>query len=465
MDKLNRVIIGSNASIFQKIDPDSNVEVFLPTNEEEIKEAITFAREKNLPITTKGGGSGLSGACTGASRDKIVISTMRLKKVHEINFEKGYAIVDPGITPDELNEKIQKEKSNWKFFVAPSSRDIATIGGIMSTDGGGNDTWNAGTILDNVLAVELIDYFNNKIIVERESGERNNLKAKVSCSNKILEEKLQKMNFSLIDIAGSHGVLGILSKITVEIKSKQETNELCYTLVHADNLNAYGKVIFELIENNIPISYGEAIVEARHPDISGKTNPPMLIFEYTKEFDGKFKNIIDNISNAKYTIIDKTTFEKMKDIRVKMAKRNPPEGYQIALFEGYGVYGNNLLRFEEIINTINGTLTKNGFYPFIKFGHAPSIWHVGNKRIKGIIMHSREKRPENLTGEMVFKAIMALVDTCDKLDITPKPEHKWPYSKNTEKYKRLVQLTDIIGKQFNPFLLDCTPEELANLVL
>ena len=52
MEKLNRFIIGSNASIFQKIDPTTNVEVFLPTNEEEIKEAITYAREKNLPITS-----------------------------------------------------------------------------------------------------------------------------------------------------------------------------------------------------------------------------------------------------------------------------------------------------------------------------------------------------------------------------------------------------------------------------
>lgn len=465
MDKLNRVIIGSNASIFQKIDPDSNVEVFLPTNEEEIKEAIIFAREKNLPITVKGGGSGLSGACTGASREKIVISTMRLKKVHEINFEKRYAIVDPGITPDELNEKIQKERSNWKFFVAPSSRDIATIGGIMSTDGGGNDTWFAGTILDNVIAVEIIDYFNNTILIERENGERNNLKAKVSCSNKNLEEKLQKINLSLMDVAGSHGVLGILSKIKVEIKPKQEIGELCYTLVHAENMNAYGKVIYELIENNIPISYGEAIVEARHPDISNKSNPPMLIFEYANQFDEKFKKIIDKIDSVKFSVIDKTAFEKMKDLRVKMAKRNPPEGYQIALFEGYGVYGENLLRFEEIINTINDTLSKNGFHPFIKFGHAPSIWHVGNERLKGIIMHSREKRPENLTGEMVFKAIMALVEMCDKLGITPKPEHKWPYSKNTEKFKRLVSLTEIIGKQFNPFLLQCTSEELADLVM
>ncbi|HUU76762.1 MAG TPA: FAD-dependent oxidoreductase [candidate division Zixibacteria bacterium] len=465
MDKLNRIIIGSNASIFQKIDPDSNVEVFVPTNEDEIKTAITYARENKLPITTKGGGSGLSGACTGASRKKVVISTMRLKKVHEINFEKGFAIVESGITPDELNEIIQKSKPNWKFFVAPSSRDIATLGGILSTDGGGNDAWLAGTMVDNVLAVEMIDYNNNTITIEREKGEKSNLKAKITCDNKNLEKKLQEMNFSLLDISGSHGVLGFISKIKVEIKTLPTENELSYTLVHAENLNAFGKVIYDLIENNIPLSYGESIVEARHPDISGKTNPPMFIFEYPTKYDEKMKSILDKIDDIKSTKVDKEKFAIMKDIRVKMAKRNPPEGYQIALFEGYGIYGENLLRFEEIINTINKTIRNHTFEPFIKFGHAPSLWHVGNEKIKGIIMHSREKRPEKLTGEIVFNAILALVETCEKLDITPKPEHKWPYTRGSEKHKRLVSLTKVLGKEFNTFLLDCSSEELAQLVL
>ena len=471
MERLNRIVIGANASIFQKINPKSNVEVFIPENEEQIKEAIAFAREKKLPITVKGGGSGMSGACTGASRDKVVISTMGLKRVHEINFEKNYAIVDPGITPDELNEAIQQERENWKFFVAPSSRDIATLGGILGTDGGGNDAWLAGTMIDNVIEVELFDYNNNKIIVTRLNDDFDNLTvidnipAKVTCENKEIEKQLLEKNFSLMDISGSHGVLGFVSRIKVRIKEIPYVEKQHYAIVNAKNLNAFGKVIYDLIENDIPLTYGEAIVEARHPDISGKTNPPMFILEYPEEFAAKMDIIFKNIPDIEFTFVDKEKFEVLKDIRIKMAKRNPPEGYQVALFEGYGVYDENLLRFDEIITEINKTLETHSFTPFIKFGHAPSIWHVGNEKIKGIIMHSREKRPENMDREMVFNGIVALVETCDKLGVTPKPEHKWPYSKNTVKHKRLAELTEIIGKEFNPFLLDCTLEELANLVL
>ncbi|MHA1243107.1 MAG: FAD-binding oxidoreductase [Candidatus Heimdallarchaeota archaeon] len=471
MERLNRIVIGANASIFQKINPKSNVEVFTPENEEEIKEAITFAQEKKLPITVKGGGSGMSGACTGASRDKVIISTMGLKRIHEINFEKNYAIVDPGITPDELNEAIQNERENWKFFVTPSSRDIATLGGILGTDGGGNDAWLAGTMIDNVIEVELFDYKNNKIIVKRVKDDFNkltvldNISAKVTCENKDIEKQLQDKKFSLMDISGSHGVLGVVSKIKVRIKEIPHVDKQNYTIVNAKTLKAFGKVIYDLIENNIPLTYGEVIVEARHPDISDKVGPPMFILEYPDEYTNKMDEIFKNIPDIELKFVNKEEFEVMKDIRIKMAKRNPPEGYQVALFEGYGVYGENLLRFDEIIAEINKTLETHSFTPFIKFGHAPSIWHVGNEKIKGIIMHSREKRPENMDQETVFNGIVALVETCDKLGITPKPEHKWPFSKNTVKHKRLVELTEIIGKEFNPFLLDCTLKELADLVL
>jgi hypothetical protein len=390
---------------------------------------------------------------------------MGLKRIHEINFEKKYAIVDPGITPDELNEIIQKEQANWKFFVAPSSRDIATLGGILGTDGGGNDAWLAGTMIDNVLAVELFDYNNNKITIERLKDESDNLPAKVTCDNKNVEQKLQEKKLSLMDISGSHGVLGFISRIKVKIKELPKVEKQNYAIVNAKNLKSFGQVIYALIEKDIPLTYGETIVEARHPDISGKTNPPMFILEYSSEYSEQMNEILKNIDDIDFKFVDNEQFEIMKDIRIKMAKRNPPDGYQVALFEGYGVYGENLLRFDEIIAEINKTLETHNFIPFIKFGHAPSIWHVGNKKIKGIIMHSREKRPENMDREMVFNGIVALVETCDKLGITPKPEHKWPFSKNTEKHKRLVELTEVFGKEFNPFILDCTLEELSELVL
>jgi hypothetical protein len=462
-EKLTQYIIGANASIFQKIDPESNVKVFTPKDDVELKMAIDYAKENNLPITSKGGGSGMSGACTGSSRAKVVISSLRLKKVHEIDFDKGYAIAEPGITIDELNEAIQAQRPDWKFFVSPSSRDVATLGGIISTDGGGNDAWLAGTMVDNVLEVELLDYHNNIIKIEKLDNDVK--KAKITCTDDVLAKKLKEKNFSLIDVSGAHGTLGFVSKVKVEIKPTPEEVKNRYALAHAESLNPYGTLIYKLIENNIPLTYGEGIVEARLPDVAEKTSPPMFILEYPEKYDEQVQQICKDIDGITYTSIDKEKFEYVKDIRIKMAKRNPPEGYQMAIFEGYGIYGENLLRFEEIISKINETLVKQKFTPFIKFGHAPSVYYEDDKKIKGIIMHSREKRPDDLTPKVVFDAIVALVNLCEEIGVTPKPEHKWPYSKNTGKHKRLVELTEILGKQFNPFILDCSLEELSDLVL
>ncbi|NHK30920.1 MAG: FAD-binding oxidoreductase [Asgard group archaeon] len=463
MEKLKQYIIGSNASIFQKIDPETNIKVFTPSNDVEIKMAIDFAKENNLPITSKGGGSGMSGACTGSSRDKVVISSMRLRKIYEINFDEGYAVVDSGLTPDELNEVIQEQRPNWKFFVAPSSRDIASLGGMLCTDGGGNDAWLAGTMADNVLKVELFDYDNNKIIIER--LENDVRKAKITCADKKLAKQLKEKDFSIIDIAGSHGVLGFISKMKVVIKAIPKEGKQNHALAHANSLNPYGTLIYKLIEHDIPLTYGEGIVEAHHPDISDKTNPPMFIFEYPENYNKKVQQICNEINGIKFTSIDREKFEYMRDIRVKMAKRNPPVGFQMAIFEGYGIYGENLLRFEEVIKKLNETLMAHRFSPFIKFGHAPSVYYENGNKIKGMIMHSREKRPDDITPKDVFDTIVALVEMCEETGVTPKPEHKWPYSKNTGKHKRLVELTEVLGKQFNPFILDCSLEELADLVL
>jgi hypothetical protein len=465
MSKLNRFIISANASIFQKINPETNRAVYYPENSDEIISIINFANEHILPITIKGGGSGLSGACTGGSRRKVVISTLRLKEIHKIDFDGGYALVAPGVTPDELNAVIQQQKPNWKFFVAPSSRDVATLGGMLSTDGGGNDAWLAGTMVDNVLAVELIDSQGNIIVLSREKGTPVNRPAKISCTDKELEKKLLQAKFSIMDIAGSHGVLGFITKLKVEIRPLVQEKEHRYALLHADNYTAFGKTIYQFITHNMPLTYGESIVEAHHPEIEEKTTPPMFILEYPKAYTDQLTAHLFKLPDISLSIVDKTLFEEMKDIRINMAKRNPPEGFQFALFEGYGIADSNLLDFENILGKINTTLRRNDFSPFIKYGHAPSLWHVGKNKKKGIIMHSREIRPETLDGKKVFDTIIDLVKTCNQLGITPKPEHKWPYTKETSKHQRLLFLRTILGELFNPFILDCTVEELAEMVL
>jgi hypothetical protein len=463
--RLQRFIIGANASIFQKVDPKSNVAVFTPKTEQEIITAIDFARERDLPITAKGGGSGLSGACTGGSRDKVIISTSKLKTIHEINFQEQYAVVDAGVTPNELNEALQERKKGWHLYVSPSSRDIATVGGMVSTDGGGNDAWLAGTMIDNVLAIVFYDYNSNKIIIER-CCEEDQEGITIHSENKELAATLRNHKMSLLDFAGSHGVLGFISRVKVHIKPERmdrEKKQVTQALIHPQNLNHFGKILSFLVENKYPIYYGESVVEAYHPTIQETVNPPIFILECPTTRFRELATFCEK-QQAAIDIPSKEEFVEIQDLRLNISKRNPPEGYQIGLFEGYGISGESLSDFEKVIKKINETLNKHHFQPFLKYGHSPSLWHHEGQRHQGIIMHSREVRPKEITSQKIFDVIVDLVDVCLALNVTPKPEHKWPYLRGTKKHSRLLELTKLLGAKFNPFILNCTIEELSEMV-
>ncbi|RLI55717.1 MAG: hypothetical protein DRO93_11740 [Candidatus Thorarchaeota archaeon] len=81
-----------------------------------------------------------------------------------------------------------------------------------------------------------------------------------------------------------------------------------------------------------------------------------------------------------------------------------------------------------------------------------------------MVMHSREIRPPEQSPKEVLATILEIVDACEELGVTPKPEHKWPYSDMAKK-TRLSQLREVLGQGFNNFIFcdDCA-EALAKMV-
>jgi hypothetical protein len=217
-------------------------------------------------------------------------------------------------------------------------------------------------------------------------------------------------------------------------------------LAEFSDCNGLGKVLTRMIERKSPIRYGEAITTA-HKDIREGFDPPLLILEFPEENAFDIKDITD------YKPLDAKELERMKDIRIKLPKRNPNEGVQFALFEGYGFHGDNLLNLQDSLDEVEALLMNHGMTPFGKYGHGPSKWYQGdNTPTYGLILHSREIRPEGKTGDELLGVVLEIVDKCEELGVTPKPEHKWPFSDAVKK-KRLDEIRQVIGEGFNPFLL------------
>ncbi|MFW9964119.1 MAG: FAD-binding oxidoreductase [Candidatus Sifarchaeia archaeon] len=444
--RIRDVVIGANASMYFKLNFRKIKGVYYPRSEQEVIAAIKHAHSNGLTVTPKGGGSGLSGACTGGNEERLMISSLQMKEVLSVSKDQGYIDVQPGITPDMINEFLAP--MGMRFYIAPSSRDIATVGGILSTDGGGNDTWVHGTMRDRTLRVKMVLYDGRLLTIDDKGVKSNDLE---------LEGQLNKVGMSIHDVASSHGTLGFITEMRLSIGPViKET--LIGGLAEFEECNALGRALSEMIERKSPVRYGEAITSA-HVDVREDFNPPLLIVDFPADYESEMKDIMD------YKPLDKQGLARMKDIRLKLPKRNPKVGIQVALFEGYGFHGDSLIHLQDRLDIVNALLIDHGMTPFAKYGHGPSKWYLGdNTPTYGLILHSREIKPEDKKGSEMLGTVLAIVDLCDANGITPKPEHKWPYSDEIKK-KRLEEIREIIGRGFNPFLLsqECN-EVLGSMV-
>jgi hypothetical protein len=433
--KLRDIAIGANASMYYRLNFKKIRGVYYPRTEADVLAAIAFARDNGYDVTPKGGGSGLSGACTGGDTDRIMMSSLQMTEMLTISKDMGFVDVQPGLTPDEINAVL--EPMGMKLFVAPSSRDIATVGGILSTDGGGNDTWVNGTMRDNTIKVRMITYDGRMLTVSHEG---------VKSDDPDLEAELNKKGMTIHDVASSHGTLGFITELKLVIRPVVGET-LVGSLAEFQDYDTLGQAVDGMIKRESPIRYGETIVMA-HPDVREGFNPPLLILQYPEEFESELKEFVD------VKRLDTGEFERLKDIRIKLPKRNPKEGVQFALFEGYGFHEESLRNMQHTLDEIDTLLQSHDLVPFGKYGHAPSKWYLGdNTAAYGIIMHSREIRPEGKTGTELLQTVLDIVEKCDSLGVTPKPEHKWPFD-DKAKSSRLNELRAVIGPGFNSFILD-----------
>jgi len=432
--KIRDVVIGANASMYYKLNFKNIKGVYYPRTEQDVLAAITHAKENGFSITPKGGGSGLSGACTGGNDQRVMISTLQMKEILAVSKDQGYIDVQPGITPDKINEFLAA--MGVKFFVAPSSRDVATVAGILSTDGGGNDTWINGTMRDNTIRVRMVLY-DGRVLTVDSKGVRSN--------DSGLEQRLNDIGMTINDVASSHGTLGFITELRLLIRPTVK-EALMGGLAEFPECNVLGQALHEMIRKNIKINYGEVITEA-HADVREDLRPPLHIVEFPVELESEVRGIMD------FRRLDSKELARMKDVRVKLPKRNPKEGIQVALFEGYGFYDESLVKLQDSIDAVNALLIDHGMTPFAKYGHAPSKWYTGdNSATYGLILHSREIKPEGKSGQEMFDTVLAIVEKCNELKVTPKPEHKWPFSDEVKR-KRLEEIRTVIGQSFNPFLL------------
>ena len=171
-DAYSRVLYSTDASIYQ-MDP---IGVVIPRTAEDVQAVVEIARDNNVPVLPRGGGTSLAGQTVNHA---IVLDFSKyLNQVLEVNQEESWARVQPGIVLDQLNR--QMAAHNLQYAPDPTTSSRACIGG-----GVGNNTCGAhsviyGKTLDHVQELQVILADGNTAhLRDLEAGE---LEAKLSGS-------------------------------------------------------------------------------------------------------------------------------------------------------------------------------------------------------------------------------------------------------------------------------------------
>lgn len=127
--------------------------VVAPHSTLEVSEVVKFARTSKTPIIARGAGSNLC-AATVPLKGGIVLSMMQMKKILEISRNELLAVVQPGVSTQQLDDAVAKE--GLMYVPDPGSKTVSTIGGNVATSAGGLRGLKYGTTKNYILGLEAV---------------------------------------------------------------------------------------------------------------------------------------------------------------------------------------------------------------------------------------------------------------------------------------------------------------------
>ncbi len=169
--------------------------VVKPRTEEEAARIVSLCARTKVPVTARGGGTGLSGGCV-PSEGAVVLSLERLNRIIEGDVGTSSITVEAGVTLSRLYEEVDRM---GLFFPPHPGDEGAFVGGVVATNAGGSRAVKYGTVRRFVMGMRVITA----------SGETADLGGKIIKSSS---------GYDLLDLmVGSEGTLGIITRVTLAL--------------------------------------------------------------------------------------------------------------------------------------------------------------------------------------------------------------------------------------------------------
>lgn len=202
--------------------------VVTPTSTEQVQAVVKIANRYKLPIYPRGSGTNLSGGAVPLQKG-IVLTTMKMNKILEVDVENLCATVQPGVIIQDLNNAAVEH--GLIYPPDPGTVSTATMGGSVSECSGGLRGLKYGVTKHYIMGMELV-LANGDVI---------------KWGGKTVK------NVSGYDLTalftGAEGTLGIITRLLVKLIPAPEARKSMLAVF--DDLDKAGNAISAIIRNKV----------------------------------------------------------------------------------------------------------------------------------------------------------------------------------------------------------------------
>jgi len=184
--------------------------VVKPGDAASVAKILKLASERSIPVTPRGGGTGLCGGAV-PIYGGIVLSSERMNKILEIDEDNFVATVEPGVTLADLYQAVEGRGLYYPLYPGEKS---ATLGGNIATNAGGMRAVKYGVTRHFVLGLEAV----------LPTGETIQTGGKfIKCSTGYDLTQL---------IVGSEGTLAVITKVMLRLITPPGKREVLFIPFH-----------------------------------------------------------------------------------------------------------------------------------------------------------------------------------------------------------------------------------------
>src|SRR3954447_3178403 len=175
--------------------------VVLPSSVAQVSAVLRYCRDEGVKVVPRGAGTSLSGGALPLA-DGVLLGLAKFNRILDIDYDNRCVVAQPGVT----NLGISHAVADRGFYYAPdpSSQIACTIGGNVAENSGGVHCLKYGLTTNNLLGLEMV-------LIDGEV---------VRLGGKHFDSE----GYDLMGVmAGSEGLLGVVTEVTVRILKKPPT--------------------------------------------------------------------------------------------------------------------------------------------------------------------------------------------------------------------------------------------------